>query len=189
MSKATHKLPYADALSLAELLERRLAPSCERILIAGSIRRRKSEVGDIELVAQPKLTPELDMFGLETGNQYSQLDDALSGLSTEGYTKNGDKYKQFSYEGVTVDLFIATRETWGAIATIRTGSADFTHWLVTSKRHGGGCPSGLKVREGRVCYENVSGPAFDTSTEEKFFQVLEQRWVEPIERVDGRWKR
>jgi DNA polymerase/3'-5' exonuclease PolX len=189
MSKATHKLPYADALSLAELLERRLAPSCERILIAGSIRRRKSEIGDIELVAQPKLTTEFDMFGFETGNHYSQLDGALTELRTEGYTKNGDKYKQFIYEGVTVDLFIASPETWGAIATIRTGSADFTHWLVTSRRHGGGCPSGLKVSGGRVMYEHVGGEAFDTGTEEKFFQVLEQRWIEPTERIDGRWKR
>lgn len=185
MSKHTNKLPYVDALSLAQLLERRLAPACERILIAGSIRRRTSEVGDIELVAQPKMEAELDMFGFPASER-SLLDDALTELRTEGYTKNGERYKQFIYEGVTVDLFIATRETWGAVATIRTGSADFTHWLVTSRRHGGGCPAGLKVSGARVVYEH-GGEPLDTSTEELFFAALEQPWVEPVDRVEGRW--
>jgi DNA polymerase/3'-5' exonuclease PolX len=188
MSKHATKMAYADALALAEHLQGLLAPACERILIAGSIRRRKREIGDIELVAQPKLEPVLDMFGDATSYR-SLLDDRLTLLPTEGYTKNGDKYKQFIYEGETVDLFIATQETWGAVATIRTGSADFTHWLVTSRRNGGGCPSGLKIRDARVCYENVSGPAFDTDTEEKFFAVLEQPWIDPVQRIDGRWKR
>ncbi len=43
------------ALEIAERTKKLLAPYCERIEIAGSIRRKKPEVKDIELVAIPKL--------------------------------------------------------------------------------------------------------------------------------------
>lgn len=187
MSKAATKMPYDYALGIAEHLVSKLQPGCERILIAGSLRRRKPEVGDIELVATPKLTTALDMFGEPiAGMERSGLDDQLAMLATEGYTKNGAKYKQFTYHGASVDLFIASPETWGCVATIRTGSADFTHWLVSPRRSGGGCPSHLKFNEGRL----LSGGAVHPTPEEAdVFAALEQRWVEPVDRIDGRWKR
>jgi hypothetical protein len=52
----------ASALALAEQCRAALAPSCHRIEIAGSIRRGKPQVEDIELVALPKLVP-ADLFG------------------------------------------------------------------------------------------------------------------------------
>ncbi len=41
-------------LQIAEKVKAQLAPHCERIEIAGSIRRKKPDVGDIEIVAIPK---------------------------------------------------------------------------------------------------------------------------------------
>lgn len=186
MSKAETKMPYADALALANDLVARLTPGCARILIAGSIRRQKREIGDIEIVAQPKLTPALDLFGEPVeGLAHSGLDERLA-LLRPSYTKNGPKYKQFIYGGASVDLFIASQETWGCVATIRTGSADFTHWLVTPRTKGGGCFSHLKFSEGRLMDGAL---ALDTSDEAKLFQALDQDWIEPIDRIDGRWKR
>lgn len=182
MSKGD-KIPYRAALETAQALETSLTFVCERTLIAGSLRRRKSEVGDLELVVLPKLEPIIDMFG-EVIGQRSLLDEALATIAPTR-TKDGERYKQFTWEGMPVDLFIATRETWGCVATIRTGSADFTHWLVTNRRQGGGCPSHLKFHEGRL----VDGAkALDTSEEQLLFQALEQDWIEPVERIDGRWK-
>jgi DNA polymerase/3'-5' exonuclease PolX len=181
-----HKMSYDYALGIANDLVARLRPGCERILIAGSIRRQKPEIGDIEIVAMPMLTPVLDMFGeAVAGQEQSGLDEQLAILSTEGYTKNGAKYKQFMYKGASVDLFIASAATWGCVATIRTGSADFTHWFVSSRRQGGGCPSHLRFSEGRLMDGAL---ALDTSEEGLLFQALEQPWVEPVDRVDGRWK-
>jgi hypothetical protein len=40
------KIPYADALASAETLLAALEPYCTRLLIAGSLRRCKPEVGD-----------------------------------------------------------------------------------------------------------------------------------------------
>ena len=186
MSTTKTKMPYADALALADHLVKKLQLGCERILIAGSLRRQKHEVGDIELVAMPMIVPTYDMFGSPVaGMEHSALDDALTQINWEGQTKNGPKYKQFMYSGASVDLFIANAETWGCVATIRTGSADFTHWLVTPRRHGGGCPSHLKFSEGRlVC----GGAHYPTSEEIDVFAALELPWIEPIDRIDGRWK-
>lgn len=187
MSKTEAKMSYDYALRLAEHLVSKLQPGCERILIAGSLRRQKREIGDIEIVAMPMLAPTLDMFGEAIpGQEVSGLDDQLALLSTEGYTKNGSKYKQFGYKGASVDLFIASRETWGCVATIRTGSADFTHWLVTPRNKGGGCYSHLKFSEGRLM---DGAKALDTSEERLLFAALDRDWIEPVDRIDGRWKR
>ena len=47
-------IPWAKAFDLASRLVRELEDSCDRIEIAGSLRRLKPEVHDIELVAVPK---------------------------------------------------------------------------------------------------------------------------------------
>lgn len=44
----------SEALKIAEAVLKELGPHCERIAIAGSVRRRKPEVKDIEIVAIPK---------------------------------------------------------------------------------------------------------------------------------------
>jgi DNA polymerase/3'-5' exonuclease PolX len=47
----------AQALAIAERTRAALAPYCDRIEIAGSIRRRNPSVKDIELVAIPRQVP------------------------------------------------------------------------------------------------------------------------------------
>lgn len=179
-----NKMHYLVAIKVAQALEVMLGAACERTLIAGSLRRKKAEVGDIELVVLPKVEEVRDLFGEITGFR-SLLDEALVGLDAR-LTKNGTRYKQFAWDGCPVDLFIATRDTWGCIATIRTGSADFTHWLVSPRRQGGGCPSHLRFSEGRI-WEGAQ--ALDTPDERDVFAALGQRWVEPEDRAAGRWVR
>jgi DNA polymerase/3'-5' exonuclease PolX len=55
----------AQATVIAERVKAELAPYCERIEIAGSVRRRKPQVKDIELVAIPRQVT-ADRFGDET---------------------------------------------------------------------------------------------------------------------------
>jgi len=131
------KMPYTEARALADQLVAQLAPACERIEVAGSIRRKKEEVGDIEIVAIPKMETIRNLFG-EAQGEVSLLNVRLSDMGWD-VLKNGDKYKQFVLPGgISLDLFICRLATWGVIYTIRTGSADFTHWLVTNRQHGGG---------------------------------------------------
>lgn len=180
------KIPYETALASAEALLAALEPYCTRLLIAGSLRRRRSEVGDLELVVSRRVEPELDMFGEPTGRLIDLLSQGLRALDITDFRKNGERFKRFSWSGMPVDLFIATPATWGCVATIRTGSADFSHWLVTDKRHGGACPAMYSFKEGHI-YQGAT--AMETSEERQVFELLELDWIEPVERLDGRWRR
>ncbi|MCX6753734.1 MAG: hypothetical protein NTV03_01615, partial [Candidatus Nomurabacteria bacterium] len=48
------RYPLAEAMRIAEALLEELKPHCARIAVAGSVRRKKADCGDIELVAIPK---------------------------------------------------------------------------------------------------------------------------------------
>jgi len=181
MSIIQTKLPYAEALHLAESVLADLAPACQRIEIAGSIRRQKSEVGDIEIVAIP-----LRLSDLEQTPLFGRDDSLSSALDKVVFTggwrliKNGSLYKQYDIGPCNLDLFLTTREKWGVIFTLRTGPADFSRNLVTSKRMGGLCPSYLRVKDGRVW--NETG-ALSTPEEEDVFRVMNIRWIPPEKRI------
>lgn len=188
--------PYAEALALAEEVCAILAPACERIEIAGSLRRRKVEIGDIELVAIPRYEIERDLFGEEVG-RHSLLDAELRVWPpiSSTLTKNGPHYKQFMWGDMTVDLFLVTAETWGVQLAIRTGNADFSHWLVTAQHQGGALPTGYYIIEGRLA--RYTGPdrltqratPLPTPEEADLFAAIGLPWIPPAERTAGRWTR
>jgi DNA polymerase/3'-5' exonuclease PolX len=180
MSTTTEKMPLIYARRIAEAIKAELAPGCDRIEIAGSIRREKPQVNDVEIVAIP--APACDLFGAVIG---TQLNPILDRLCTEGRLekiKGGDKYKQFRIvkAGVKLDLFLPDVETWGCVFTIRTGSAEFSHRLVTKRQYGGLCPNDMDFRSGRI----VRGlKLLATREEADVFRDLGIEWVEPRERT------
>ena len=179
MSNA-EKRPYSQAVVVANALVQVLGPVCHRVEIAGSLRRQKEMIGDIEIVAIPKM--HTDLFGepLET----SEVDDLLAGLPII-LSKDGPKYKAFSFEwqaGWTfhVDLFLQPDpQTFGVNMLLRTGSADFSHRFVTPKAFGGFKPDGIEVKDARL-WRN--GAALATPEEQDVFRVYEMAFVEPQDR-------
>lgn len=166
------------AKKTADYLVQRMAPACYKLEIAGSIRRRKPLVHDIEIVAEPYVDPVANLFG-EPGHYRSRLDDLLAGLLEEGvlhwfpFAKNGERLKQFHAldpNGIKVDLFIVRPPAqWGSIFTIRTGPAHYSHWLVTPRQRGGAMPSYLVHKDGGLYDGNQ---LIETPTEETFFETL-----------------
>lgn len=180
MATATQKIPLARAQKLSDAVRRELEPACVRIEVAGSIRRRRPEVGDIEIVAIPKRSPSL--FDDAGGYSYlEELLDILVGTDRLVRLKSGDKYKQFHLPKADccLDLFLCSADTWGVIFTIRTGPADFSRRLVTQRCKGGLLPSDLCVRDGRIWRGQA---ALETPEERRVFDVAEIKWLEPWER-------
>lgn len=178
MSKVA-KRPYDQMYRQAYGLMERLQPACERIEIAGSIRRRRPLIGDIEFVLMPRYLT--DLFGQPTGQ--TELDLLLAGWPITR-VKDGQKYKQISFAGnsgqpYTVDLWIQSKETWGVNLMIRTGSEDFTKRMVTRRVLGGYMPNDLRVDGARV-WRN--GAPVDTPEEEDVFHLFGVEWVRPEER-------
>jgi DNA polymerase/3'-5' exonuclease PolX len=114
-----------DALQIAERVKAELAPHCFRIEIAGSIRRKKPEVKDIEIVIRPKPYEHRGMFA-----------DGIAPIVNQWQKVKGElpcKYTQrILPEGIKLDLFFASEENWGLIYAIRTGSADYSHRVLAS---------------------------------------------------------
>lgn len=147
-------LPYSQALSLAERIKAALAPGCERIEIAGSIRRKKQTIGDIEIVCVPRYATNLFGERQPDPTGLTMILNDLVGTERLGEPiKNGEHYKQFpvpAVEGLNLDLFITRPDTWGIIFAIRTGSADFSRRLVTQRSKGGLLPSDCTVSGGAI---------------------------------------
>ena len=188
------KMEYQKAKAIADRLVFELAPYCERIEIAGSVRRGKPEVHDLEIVAIPKVTPQCDMFG-NTVATTSAIEDPLHRLTQAGakLIKDGPRYKQIALlEGINLDLFLVLPPAqWGVILTIRTGPAEFSHWIVTQRKTGGALPSNCRVKDGAVL-EGLTGEGkiIPMPEESDFFAFLGLGWIEPGQRqANWIWQR
>lgn len=194
---ANARIPLADARLVADEVLAVLSPACERIEVAGSIRRGVPTCGDIEVVCIPSYgEPVRDLFG----NVAADGDDLLHRLCEELLTSNrlqlrfnklgrpawGPKLKWCMYwpDGrapIALDIYACDAATWGATMAIRTGPADFSHRLVTPKAAGGYCPAPLQFKGWRVV-ERASGEPLPTPEEEDLFRVLGLDWLAPGDR-------
>lgn len=184
-----------DARHAAERLVELLGDSCERIEIAGSIRRRKPVVHDIEIVAIPKWAdrdvPGLLIADSERVNlleerivellasiiplEARRVENHRSDGSIDVQEKLGQAFKALVYTGVPVDLFITDAERWGCIFALRTGPHDWNIRLVQD------CKRVMRsVVGGRVL---AVGKPVPTPEEADFFRELGQPWIDPWERT------
>ena len=187
---------YAKAYVVAEQLAQRLERSCEKLQIAGSLRRRVKLVHDIEIVCVPVLEELPDLLG-DTHALRSRLDDTLDELIEERVlrsfpgAKNGPRMKQFAVQplGIKVDLFIVLPPAqWGTLLAIRTGPAYYSHWLVSRHEIGGGLPNHLRVKDGAVMTLYGSN-VIETPTEESFFALLGIDKVPAPEARQPNWRK
>jgi DNA polymerase/3'-5' exonuclease PolX len=181
---------YDMALPLAEKLQDLLAPACKRIEIAGSIRRLKPEPGDIEIVAIPDLRPPRLHFGMK--DCATNLDMILQSLQMDDEngvkllkSMAGPRYKKYyvSLDAgqtwlIKLDLFLVIPPSdWGVEYLIRTGPAEFSHWIVTKRSWGGGMPDGYRVDGNRVISE--TGDYIPCPEEIDFLRFCKLQWIEP----------
>lgn len=178
------------ATNISNNLIKALGSGCDRIGIAGSVRRGKPEVKDIELIAIPKIGAPRPMFG-EKVTYKNRLEQILDGLRRSGMidpVKGGDKYKQFwlledRVHLIKMDLFLVTPPAqWGVQMVIRTGPAEFSAWMVTQKNKGGALPNGYHVEGGCVRANEQDDYIISMPEEENYFSFCGIDWIEPRER-------
>lgn len=178
----------ARAQVAAERVVGALAPHCDRIQVAGSLRRGEAQVGDIEIVCSPKIAA--DLFGEPMGE--CQLTRALVDLERDRRVRwraetfpppKDPKAPRKFYplvvlpEGIPLDVFaVRAPAQWGAILAIRTGPSDFSRRLVTDCQK-----RGLRCTEGRLV-RIEGGATVPTPTEVDFLRECGWRWVEPKDR-------
>ncbi len=183
------------------MLIERFTPYCERIVVAGSIRRKKPTIGDLELVAIPVRMEQTNLFGDVAAVSYP-LFDYLDSLVRQGAIQKiigaeygrsawGDRLRKFLVTTTgqqtiyKVDLFLCVPETWGDTLTIRTGPKGFSAWLVTKRSQGGAMPDNMRHIDNRLWRESKP---LDAPTEQAFFDALGLLCIPPEQRGGWVWK-
>jgi DNA polymerase/3'-5' exonuclease PolX len=130
------RYPYAEAIAVANSLATVLGPSCLRLEIVGSLRRRRRDVGDIELLYISHTAPRRDpdnMFGLINAPLVDDLLDRLMAQKILAKRRNAigseiygpaNKLMVHRQTGIPVDLFAATPDNWWNLLVCRTGPAE-----------------------------------------------------------------
>jgi DNA polymerase/3'-5' exonuclease PolX len=173
------------AKQMAESIVNEISPACTRAHVAGSIRRMKADVKDIEIVA--------------IVNDYEMLYQSLAKFGRfikpgvpdiiDWPPKSGARYiRMFIDETVKLDLFVANPDNFGALFAMRTGSgigpngmlgfipALFGAW---KKKSGGGrMVNCMPTTPDKV---QISVPE-----EEDFFRVCGVEWIPPELRRSAR---
>ncbi len=163
-----NKYPLIEAKAIAEQVMAELSPFCDRIIIAGSIRREKDFVKDIEIcaIAKPYQTGLFEDGIASVVNQWTKV----KGEMEYGKTKYTQRILP---SGIKLDLFFATEKNWGLILAIRTGSADYSHKVLTTKW----VQKGYKSIDGNLILNG--GRAAQVREEQDLFKLLGIQYVEP----------
>ncbi|MBA7516341.1 hypothetical protein ES705_08389 [subsurface metagenome] len=165
------------ARGIAEELLELLKPACQRVTIAGSIRRRKPFPNDIELLCIPKFNGVVEL-----------LDQKLKWLigthvleyrpNKKGSIVYGPKNKLLRHvdSGIGVDIFSTDEECWWVALVVRTGPKESNIAIATAAQK-----RGWRLR--------AYGPGFDTheglircKSERDVFELVGLPYKEPWER-------
>lgn len=158
------------AQKYAEKICETLSPFCERIAIAGSIRRRRPEVNDIDLVMIPK--PEgLGLIVDRCRETCTPLQVGQVNLSFQ--TQTGIRLDLYMAHPRKVDLFDIAASNWGALLLCRTGSKEFNVWLAKQAE-----ALNLQYRP-YMGIVNNHGDLVAGETEEEIFKALNLSFIQP----------
>lgn len=160
------KLEDADAL--AGRIVQCIEPNCRKIEVAGSIRRRRPEVNDIDIVLVPRSFAWTTIIKQVQDQFYARI------------VKCGPKLATLKLplpvgSTTTVDFYNTTYEKWGVLLLIRTGSKKHNIILCSRARALGMM---LSAKDGVV----KDGKVVASRTEEEVFKALDMRFVPPEER-------
>lgn len=145
-----------EACTVAERFIELLGPAIKGWQVAGSVRRGKPVVNDVDLVI-------LDGPGVQ---------DALRRVC--GAAKNGNPLTSALLDGVQVDYLLTTPEAWGAAMCHMTGSARWNiHQRALARRRG------LLLNEKGVWRGEVR---IAGASEWSVYEAIGDEWREPNER-------
>jgi len=193
----------SDAQELADLLISELSPYCEKISVAGSVRRLRPEVKDIEIVCVAKTfvrewDEQADIFSpikhctaIERVPEFAEKVKEM-GIIEKGNPVNGRYVKLVHSSRIPVDLFIVQDFDYGRQLCIRTGNYIYSKDVIATQwSRKGWCGTENGLRRKREC-RKISGkwvceaitptvpPPFET--EESFYEFLGIKWLEPSKR-------
>ena len=167
-------LPYERARAYAEKIVDELGQYCSRIVVAGSIRRKRPICHDIDIVCIPSDRAALRARVLQS----AQLEQCCGEQVFRVTLKSGVQLDIYFAHADESDMFkVVAPCNWGTLLLCRTGSKEHNIKLVQRA-------AGLGYRwEPHKGVFNGAGDCLASATEEDVFKVLEMEFVEPEERA------
>lgn len=162
-------IPAQKAWPLADRIVAALAPYCQRIEVAGSLRRARPQVGDIDIVALPHPGQEEGLRSRAKARCRVVSEGDQSLVLT---LANGWQLDLWIAQPDRSDLLETVPSNWGTLLLCRTGSKEHNIWLAR-RAHQLGLhwqPHQGVLRDGRV---------IASRTEEEVYAALAMRWVPP----------
>ena len=161
------ELDLAEAEKTANQVKSLVCVLCEMIEIAGSIRRQKAKVHDIDFVVVAKSDAE-----------WQKINEKLKQLKAKPNCSGNSVIKAYvpCQNGLfQVDFYRAKPSTFGIHLLVRTGSADHNMWLAG---HAFSKGMQLKYSEGLI----KDGVAVAGESERGVFEALDLSFPFPVER-------
>lgn len=200
------KYPRAGAIRAAKELCQSLSQWCERLAVAGSLRRRKSEVGDIEILYISKLERieelrQADLLAPSTIKHLVLADcqiNAMAGFYLQDGAKvrrepflifqrkniqgsitwgEKNKYARHIATGIPVDFFRATEETWFNYLVCRTGGAETNVRIAAAAQ-----AKGWKWHPYGSGFTDAEGTLIPVTSEQDVFRLAGLPYLEPWQR-------
>lgn len=179
-------MKLTEALPLAESIKAELAPFCSRIEIAGSIRRKCAEVGDIEIVCivskHVDFWQQVNRYHKIKGSTGAKYTQRVYWLTDDHTISNEGFFHEKTAQWITIDIFIATKDNWGLIYAIRTGSAKYSHNVLAA----GWVKKGFNSKEGILYCKSKENPntlqPYCVREEQELFDLIGIPYCEPEKR-------
>jgi len=170
--------PAEVARAVARKIVEELRPACDRIEIAGSLRRGNPAVHDIDLVLLPKTSS--NEFSLGGSTLLEELLEHLVERGSLASVRGKDKVKCFvaTKTGIPIDLYVARPETWTTLLLIRTGSKEHNIRLAQRAKE-----LGMKLRASGDGIEDGHGNVLKVDAEEDVFRILGLPYLAPEDRT------
>jgi DNA polymerase/3'-5' exonuclease PolX len=138
------RYPRAAAIAVARELCASMAPACARLCVAGSLRRMKPDVGDVEIVFLPRYEKrKWDLFAeRDVSLAEEAIDELLRGgvlIPREnrigGHAWGGkNKLAVHVESGLPVDLFGTVEPSWWNTVVCRTGAKEMNVRIAAAAR-------------------------------------------------------
>ena len=185
------KWPRGEALKVAEEIAEVLRPCCVRFEIAGSLRRGKSRVSDVEVLFIPLIESRADPNDL-FGNKilFDVANQQVEALTTRRVIEprlNVDGRQSWGYKnklavhvatGIPVDFFATTEENWWVSLVVRTGSLESNLRLTR-----GALDRGRTLLAYGCGVQNIeTGQVTRAESEREVFELCGQTYRPPEER-------
>lgn len=173
------KLEFATAC--AAKLAAWLGPICERVEIAGSIRRGRAVVNDVDLVIIPKRQVVRNLLGDQDGSVNETAVEILARANRDGLRVIQTGEENISIETarpprVQVDFFFCDATSFASVLLCRTGSREHNVWICSEATR-----RGLHWKPNRGLLR-AGDELLPTSSEREIYERLGLTYLEPGQR-------